>query len=189
MSRIFNERRVGMPKIRQSIETMVINEQGDIVSKRANKSYDWGEEPSYVKLYLADIMYLSDMPKQYVAVTESLLKRVSYAGDEDGLCVALVPRTKRIICQELGWKGVQSLDNALQKLVKGNIVERLDRGLYRFNPWLFGKGDWQDINRLRLEVSYDNIRGRTFMANVEYDEKVVPEPEVKKVPKNKRKVG
>lgn len=164
-----------MPKIKQSIETSVFNGNGEMVSKRANQTLSWGEEPSYVKLYLQDIMYLSDMPKKYVAVTEALLKRVAYAGEEDGLCVTLVPRTKKTICQELGWKTVASLDNALQKLIAGKILYRVDRGIFRFNPYLFGKGDWQDVARLRLEINYSEIEGRTFKTNVDYQEKA-PEP-------------
>lgn len=128
-----------MPRINQSVETMVMNDKGEMVSKRANTVMSWGDEPSYIKLYLQDIMYLSDMPKKYVAVTEALLKRIAYAGDEDGLCVSLLPRTKKAICDELGWKTVASLDNALQKLLAGKILYRVDRGMYRFNPYLFGK--------------------------------------------------
>lgn len=159
-----------MPKIRQSVETSVMNEHGEMISKRANRVLSWGEEPSYIKLYLQDIMYLSDMPKQYVAVAEALLKRVSYAGDADGMCVVLVPRIKKYICEELGWKNMRSLNNALVELVKGKILYRLDNNVYQFNSYLFGKGDWQDIARLRLEISYDDIKGRTFQANVSYAE-------------------
>ena len=57
-----------MPRINQSVETMVMNDKGEMVSKRANTVMSWGDEPSYIKLYLQDIMYLSDMPKKYVAV-------------------------------------------------------------------------------------------------------------------------
>lgn len=158
------------PKIRQSVETLVMNEQGEMVSKRANRVLSWGDEPSYIKLYLQDIMYLSDMPKQYVAVTEALLKRVSYAGDTDGMCVTLVPHIKKRICEELKWKNMKSLDNALMKLVEGKILYRVARSVYQFNPYLFGKGDWQDISRLRLDIQYDDIKGRTFQANISYAE-------------------
>lgn len=157
-----------MPKIFQSVETSVINSHDEFISKRANKTLSWGDEPSYIKLYIQDIMYLSDMPKRYVAVTEALLKRVAYAGEADGLCITLVPRTKKTICQELGWKTVATLDNALQKLMAGKILYRVDRCIYRFNPYLFGKGDWQDISRLRLEINYNEIKGRTFQTNVEH---------------------
>ena len=109
-----------------------------------------------------------------------MLKRVAYAGEEDGLCVTLVPRIKKTICQELGWKTVASLDNALLKLINGKILYRVDRGIFRFNPYLFGKGDWQDVARLRLEISYSEIEGRTFKTNVDYHEKKT-EPEIKKI--------
>ena len=52
-----------MPRINQSVETMVMNDKGEMVSKRANTVMTWGDEPSYIKLYLQDIMYLYDMPK------------------------------------------------------------------------------------------------------------------------------
>lgn len=161
-----------MPSIKQSCETMVWDEKtGQMVTKRANRTLNWGEEPQYIKLYLQDIMYLSDMPKQYAGLTMSLLKRVSYAGDEDGMCVTLIPRIKKAICKELGWKNEKSLNNALTKLVEGKILFRVDRGLYRFNPYLFGKGDWQDIGRLRLDIVYDaTMKGRTFQANITYAE-------------------
>lgn len=160
-----------MPKINQSVETSEWDENGNMISKRANKTLSWGDEPAYIKLYLQDIMYLHDMPKQYAGLTACLLRRVSYAGDAEGMCVTLVPRIKKAICEELGWKRISTFDNALQKLLAGKIIYRLDRGIYKFNPYLFGKGDWQDIARLRLEIQYDEIQGRTFQANVEYEEK------------------
>lgn len=160
-----------MPSIKQSCETMVFDEKtGQMVTKRANKVLNWGDEPRYIKLYLEDVMYLSDMPKQYAGLTMALLKRVSYAGDEDGMCVTLIPRIKKVICKELGWKNEKSLNNALSKLVEGKILFRIDRGLYRFNPYLFGKGDWQDIGRLRMEIGYDAIKGRTFQTVISYNE-------------------
>ena len=75
------------------------------------------------------------------------------------MCVVLVPRIKQAICEEMGWKRVSSFDNALQKLLAGKILYRVDRSIYRFNPYFFGKGDWQDISRLRLDINYDEIRG------------------------------
>lgn len=159
-----------MAKVKQSIETRVVDESGVVKEQIVNRTIEHNGNPLYVMLYLSDILYLSDMPKQYLAVTLALLKRLRYAGDEDGLCVALLPKVKRDICKELGWDVMKSLDNALSKLVKGKILERVDRGLYRFNPYLFGRGDWQDIDRIRLEVVYD-IKGRTFQSVLEESEK------------------
>ena len=54
-----------MPRINQSIETEVYDANGNLVSKRANKTLSWGAEPSYIKLYLQDILYFSDLPKHH----------------------------------------------------------------------------------------------------------------------------
>lgn len=159
-----------MPNIKQSVETSVINEQGELVSKRANRTLSWGSEPAFVKLYLQDVLYLSDMPKHHEKILYELLKRSTYAGTKDGMQVCLSAGVKRIISKELGLKNDRSINNALSDLVKGKILYRVETGVYNFNPYLFGKGDWQDIARLRLEVNYDDIKGKTFKTVCEYRE-------------------
>ena len=159
-----------MPRIKQSIETSVMNDGGEIVSKRANKTLSWGEEDPYIKLYMRDVLYLSDIPDRFEKAMLALLKRMSYAGEEYGMCVILAPAIRKSIIKEVGWSNQQTLTNALNGLIKGKVLERLERNVYRFNPYLFGKGDWQDISRIRLEVNYDAIKGRTFKANLEFKE-------------------
>ena len=159
-----------MPTIKQSVETSVLNEQGEFVSKRANKTLSWGSEPAYIKLYLQDVLYLSDMPTKHSAVLYELLKRASYAGDKDGMQVIINASLKRRIAESLGLKNVGSISNAITDFVKGKILYRADVGMYNFNPYLFGKGDWQDISRLRLEINYDDIKGKTFKTVCEYKE-------------------
>lgn len=159
-----------MPNIKQSVETLVMNDQGEMVSKKANKVLSWGAEPSYIKLYLQDILYLSDMPTKHSAILYELLKRSSYAGDKDGMQVIVNASLKRRIKEMLGFKNMSSVNNAITDFVKGKILYRVDVGMYNFNPFLFGKGDWQDISRLRLEVNYDDIKGKTFKTVCEYQQ-------------------
>ena len=91
-----------MPNIKQSVETSVINDKGELVSKRANKTLNWGSEPAFIKLYLQDVLYLSDMPKHHERILYELLKRATYAGDKDGMQVCLSAGIKRIISKQLG---------------------------------------------------------------------------------------
>lgn len=170
-----------MPKINQSIEQIITDASGNVISKSENRVTNWGNEPSYIKLYVEDILYLQDLPKQYTGVIMALLKRLSFAGEELGMCVVLQTRIKQAICEELGYQKVTSLNNALNKLVMGGILYRVDRGIYRFNPYLFGKGDWQDVAKLRLEINYDKIHGRTYAMNVEYAQKAVKAKDFKVV--------
>lgn len=157
-----------MPKINQSIETSILDENGNLISKRANKTLSWGSEPSYIKFYLQDILYLSDMPTKHSAIVHELLKRATYAGEEDGMQVIINASLKRRIQKNLKFKNISSVNNAITDLVKGKILYRVDVGMYNFNPYLFGKGDWQDIARLRLEINYDEIKGKTFKTVCEY---------------------
>jgi len=157
-----------MPKINQSTETLILDNNGEFVSKRANKTLSWGVEPPYIKFYLQDILYLSDIPNKHESILYELLKRTTYAGDSNGMEVIVNSSLKRRIAKELKFKNIGSISNALTDLVKGKILIRKDVGIYQLNPYLFGKGDWQDISRLRLEIDYNEIKGRTFRAVCEY---------------------
>ena len=125
-------------------------------------------EPPYIKLYIEDMLYMSDMPKTFTNLTYSLVKRANYANDEEGLCVALTGFVKEKICKECGWEETRSLNNALSKLVKGNILKRLGTGTYQLNPYLFGKGEWKDIENIRVTWNYDVMKGRTFSTAFTY---------------------
>lgn len=168
-----------MPKIKQSIETEVIDAQGNYTSKRANRTLNWGNEPSYVKLYLQDVLYLSDLPKHHEKILFELLRRACYAGEKEGMQVTLNASVKKRIAAALEIQNVRSINNALSDLVRGKVLYREDIGLYNLNPYLFGRGDWQDIARLRLEVNYDEIKGRTYQTVCSYKGESVAEPELK----------
>lgn len=158
-----------MPKIKQSVETKVTDENGNVISKIENKVLNWGEEPQYIKLYLQDILYLSDLPKHHEKILFELLKRASYAGEKYGMEITLNASIKKRIANTLNIKNIRTINNALSDLVKGEILFRADVGVYTLNPYLFGKGDWQDISKLRLEINYEStIKNRTFTTFCEY---------------------
>lgn len=177
-----------MPKIHQSTDESVYFKDGpdgkpELTEKRTNVTMRWGDEPPYVKMYLQDILYLSDVPVQYEKLILALLKRCTYASTEHPNCVILNSTIKKIICKEMGWKRISSLDNAIQKLLRGQIVRRIDTGVYEFNPHLFGRGEWQDIAKIRLNVQYD-LNGKTFNAFVKQKEKDQKEAEAQKEASN-----
>lgn len=148
-----------------------MDENGELHEFEYNNTFDWGEEPPYVKVYFQDILYLQDVSKKYLGVMYALLKRVSYAGDENPLCVTINKGTKKNICKEIGWKNPVSIDNAIQVLMKGGIIRRVERGMYQFNPYFFGRGNWADISKVRMSVDYD-AHGRRFEAKFDGDDKV-----------------
>nr|CRY95776.1 hypothetical protein [uncultured prokaryote] len=157
-----------MPRIQQTSDVIEYDgTTGEVTKETHAKTINWGAEPDYVKLYLQDVLYLSDMPTQYSATLLALLKRTTYAGDENGMCIVLAPLIRDQICAEVGFQKRQSLSNVLQKLVKGEILYHVGRGVYRLNPYLFGRGTWSDIAKIRMEVSYVPGQGRTFQTTIE----------------------
>ena len=69
--------------------------------------------------------------------------------------------------KELNFKSIRTINNALSDFVRTKILYRIETGVYRFNPYLFGKGDWQDISRLRLTIDY-SFQGKTFGSIISY---------------------
>ena len=160
-----------MPKIKQSTVERVVDEKGNVKERIENRTFSWGSEPPFIKIYLQDILYLSDLPKSHENVLFELLKRATYAGDKFGMAVTLSSGMKQIIAKTLNIKNVRTINNVLSDLVKGEVLFRIATGVYQFNPYFFGKGDWQDIDKLRLEINYDRIKGKTFKAVCEYKDK------------------
>lgn len=149
-----------MARITNTIEKEIIDENGETKQSEKTHTVNWGREPNYVKLYLDDVLYLSDLPKGLNSILYALIKRMHY-GNELVLNAAL----KRMIAKEVGL-GLSSVNNAISKFVKGKLLERIDTGIYLVNPQLFGKGEWKDISKIRLRATYD-LKGRTIMAEIE----------------------
>lgn len=159
-----------MRKLIQSTESIVVNENGEVLTSRANRTVSWGSEPPFIKLYLDSLLYLKDLPKAHTTTLMEFLKRMTYAGDEEGQVIYTNSTMKKTIATAIGVT-VPHIDNVLSDLTKGEIFYRIGRGTYRVNPNFFGKGEWQDISRLRLEITFD-ANGKTIMGEVQRKKKV-----------------
>ncbi len=149
------------------------------ITKTSEKQTEvYSTEPDYIKLYLHDLMYLSDLPERYAKVLFALLPQASWA--KDGMRVTVTAGSKRLMCKDLGFKSTQTISNALSDMTKANILHRIETGVYALNPMFFGRGDWRDIQALRLKVDY-KLTGKTFAAVVGYRKRheinITPKPE------------
>lgn len=152
----------------QIVEKTINEETGEIVEKRETQAMRFGEEPTYVKLYLKDLMYLNDVPAGLSALMYELLHHITYAGDGEGMIIGFNPYIKKIIQKKLGYKTKQALNNGIHKLTKGHLLYRIGESTYQLNPHLFGKGNWADVARIRLKIDYSDIEGKTFGTVIKY---------------------
>jgi hypothetical protein len=62
---------------------------------------------------------------------------------------------------------VQHIENSLTKFSKKEILIRKDTGIYLANPWLFGRGSWEDVRAIRLTVEYNLDGTRNLQAELQ----------------------
>ena len=43
----------------------------------------------------------------------------------------------------------------ISNLVKKKVIQNKGRGVYLLNTFLFGKGDWTSVKKLRMEIEWD----------------------------------
>ena len=149
-------------KVVEAISTITRDVNGEIESEERTIKYRPDGEPEYIKLYLNTVLYLRSLPKGYNPILLAFLKRMSYA--TTGQKVYVNASMKREIAEEAK-VSVSYINTALTDFVKGKIIFRLDTGTYQFNPKIFGKGDWKDIEKIHATITF-SPEGTDFAAEI-----------------------
>lgn len=156
---------------KETIEKILDSSTGEILQEKFVQQIYLDKEPNYVKLYIDNLILLNGLPKGTTDTIMELLKYMSYENT-----IVLNSFIKKEIAESLGFKTVQSLDNNINKLVKKGILDRIGRGTFRANAFLFGKGDWNDIKQIRFEIVFSE-NGIEQKANFEYNQEVASSSE------------
>ena len=140
-----------MSKNRESIvyveETRKVDHiTGEIKEEQTSRTIKLPKEEDYVKLYIKHINYLNQIPEGLDTIIYALLKRINYSNQ-----IVINSAIKRQIAQEVG-KSFNTVNQYITKLVKHDILIRIDTGVYVLNPIIYGKGQWKDILELRKEL-------------------------------------
>ena len=111
-----------------------------------------------IKVYAEGEKIVKSLSEINYKVLKRLLARMLDARNSCyAMCVYLYGEEKKQICEELGFENTCRLDTALATFCKKNILKRVERGMYQFNPFMFGKGEWRYIARLRLIWNFNDI--------------------------------
>lgn len=149
--------------IKETTETKVDYNTGEITETTSKKEYKIPKEPDFVKLYIDDICDLIDLPNNDVLFC--LLKKTNYDGE-----VTIIKPIAEQICKLANLKNVEYFYKLVKKYCEKNILIKKCRGLYVFNPYYFARGGWEDIYRVRLEINYTPGEGRKINV-VQFDKK------------------
>lgn len=103
-------------------------------------------EPTYLKLYLDGLPGLRKIPLYCWPVLLWMFRLMPYASGD--VSFEFGGPMRRKAAGELDLSETR-VDHAVTDLVKAGAILRVDRGLYRFNPMFFARGEWKDIQKLR----------------------------------------
>ena len=138
--------------LREEVET---NHETGLITKTKH-TIQFTPEPDYIKLYLDCLGVFTDnagLDKSLNDMLLETLRYMSYADEEQ--IVYLNSAIKARICEKTG-KSLARYNQALTLWTKEQVLIRVARGAYQVNPWIFGKGDWRDIEHLRATFSFNS---------------------------------
>lgn len=148
-------------KVFKEVTTSSVNTETGEVNQVVNVKESFvSREPDYIKLYIEDLTKLNDLPKSTNDLLYSLLKRMNYDNE-----IILVVHNKKRIAKELNLK-LNTIDQNLMKLTDKGILSRVATGVYIANPYIFGRGKWEDIRELRMKITYTS-KGRAIIGEVD----------------------
>ena len=148
-------------KILQELVTQKVNESGEVTEQLKTTSFLVEKEPDYIKLYIKDVLRLTDIPNSSNAILFSVLKRMTYDSE-----IALFAPVKKRIAAELNLSE-PTVSKAIELFAKKSILLRKDRGLYVVNPFFFGRGKWEEIRQIRFQILYSESGRMILKSEIE----------------------
>ena len=140
----------------QKIEEIIDIKTGEVITRASTTSFKVDKEPDFVKLYLQDLVQLNNLPSGMSKILMLIIRQMNYNN-----VVVLISHTKEFICDELN-VSMSYVNKCILEFSKKGLLIRMKnnrtgkqmRGIYMLDPNLVGKGSWQDINELRLSITY-----------------------------------
>jgi len=149
---------------RTSKDTVIDESTGEVLESRVRTEKVFlNMEPSYVKLYIDDIVRLKDLPSSSANFLLLVVGNMGY----NNIFQAYKP-IKKIMAEQLGMT-LNTINQRISDLKEKGIlipIEGYGRGLYLVDPNLFAKGRWNDIRELRLTIGYHPDGTRSLTSNV-----------------------
>jgi hypothetical protein len=164
--------------INEITETVYNPNTGKYEVKSKHQIATLSTEDKYYKFYHEGLMYIADMPPECHRVFYALLDNMTYVDQtveglgDYGMHIFLNADIKRGIAKELGLANYRTIDNIITKLVKGEVLFRVSKGIYRPNPFIVARGAWKEIVHLREECGCPLQAGETFKSMCERKDRV-----------------
>ena len=154
-----------------SDKKVIDRETGEILHEEHITERKCESEPDFIKLYIDDLGTLMGLTPAEMGLALNMAKNMTYADDELGSCVFMTGLLKKKICETVGIKNNTVINRLLLQLKNKGIIYRVDRSVYRMNPYFFGRGTWKDIEKIRMIVEYEKMHPQQIKMRVEFEKR------------------
>jgi len=128
---------------------ITVDENGQVLESVSEVVTKTPQTPDFVMAFTRDLGYLQNISGGASKLLFGLIASV----DRNNEITLNMARKKRIAVQT-GLK-LSSLNGLLAQLKKKEVILSTERGIYILNPFLFGKGKWKNVQKMRMTIEYD----------------------------------
>lgn len=142
----------------ESTEMIINHETGEITRTTHTSVKKSSKEPDYIKLYLDCLCTFKGLNKALSPVLISFCHFMTWADNtHKAQMIFMNSYVKEQVCEMTGLK-VDRINKALKEIVNAEIFVKVEgkRGVYKVNPFIIGKGEWNDIKELRANFDFTN---------------------------------
>lgn len=136
----------------QEVQTFRDTITGETTSTHNRKLIKLERTPDFIMLFTERVGFLEDLQAGEKAVLSQILQH--YVGVQNIIFLSSDTKKDMATALNVGLSSIQKATKSLldkQIIIKGIIKENQ---IY-LNPHLFGKGNWENIHKMRQEVIYD----------------------------------
>ena len=153
-----------MSGIVRQTKTTKISEIGEIIETEKEQIINFNKTDDFIMTFTKDLGYLKNLSKGEIVLFFGLLQIVNNNNE-----IILNSGIKKRISENFDIK-LESINVLLSQLVKKNMILKTDEmGVYLLNVFLFGKGKWTDIKKMRMMIEWDfKEKKKTVMIEKEY---------------------
>lgn len=133
------------------VQKTVNNITGEVIEEKTRKVIRVPKTPEFVMIFSNTVGILENLNRTESSVLFGLLTNKLI---NRGNLVSVDTNAKKFLSKKLNLK-YETVHKAIKGMQEKNVIFRDEDNLMRLNPELFGKGEWDDIYKLRMEYSFD----------------------------------
>lgn len=140
---------------------------GEIVDTEIEEHINFGKTDQFIMLFLKDLSVLYKLTQGEMIVLMGFLQVINNdniiyvtKGLKDAIADASNGKVKKV-----------SINQLVSNLKRKKFIIKIDTGRFYPNPHIFGRGKWNNIKKLRMQIEYD-FENSQKTQKIETDNKV-----------------